>query len=51
MCDDRRANIENGRMNGYFTGDVMNVEESHMIHNSKYMALGDLNLDDNGAPF
>lgn len=51
MCDDRRANIENGRINAYFTGNVMNVEPHHRINEHKYHRVGDLNLDPNGAPY
>ena len=51
MCDERRAAIEEGRINAYFPGDVRNMEESHRIKEEKYTRWGDLNLDPNGAPF
>lgn len=51
MCDERRANIENGRINAYFTGDIINMEYSHLIKDDKYLQQGDLDLDMNGAPY
>jgi hypothetical protein len=31
MCDKKRADIKDKRINGYFTGKVMNVENTHII--------------------
>jgi len=51
MADDNRARIENGRIIGYFAGDVKGLSEDQHIKEEQYLQLGDLNLDNNDAPF
>ena len=51
MNDDNIAKIENGRIKGYFEGDVMGLSDQQRNIDPKNLVNGDLNLDDNGSPF
>jgi hypothetical protein len=51
MNDDNRAKVENGRIKGYFEGDVMGLSDQQRNIDPKNLVNGDLNLDDNGSPF
>lgn len=51
MADDNRARIDNGKVIGYFVGDVKGLHEDQQIRGDEYLQLGDLNLDNNDAPF
>ena len=51
MPDDNRAKIDNQRFSGYFAADVHGIDKRHHIRDPIYIRDGDLQLDDNGAPF
>lgn len=44
MADDNRARIENGRMIGYFSGEVIGIPSDQEIQNYTYKDNGDLGL-------
>jgi len=51
MPDDNRAKIENHRMTAYFAADIHGIDKRHHIRDIHYVRDGDLQIDDNGAPF
>lgn len=42
--DADRARISNGRMIGYFKGEILNLPEDQVITEEKYLQVGDLHL-------
>lgn len=51
MPDHDRAKIENSRISGYFAADIHGIDKRHHIRETKWIRDGDLQLDDDGAPF
>lgn len=50
MDDNDRARIDNGRLIGYFKGEIMGMPQDQMIQESEYLQEGDLHLTSN-EPF
>lgn len=44
IADDNRARIDNGRLIGYFKGDIIGMPDDQKITDSKYLQDGDLGL-------
>lgn len=44
MADENRARIENGRLIGYFKGEIIGLPRDQMITDPVYLQDGDLGL-------
>jgi hypothetical protein len=44
IADDNRARVDNGRLIGYFKGDIIGMPDDQKITDSKYLQDGDLGL-------
>lgn len=44
ITDSNRARIENGRVIGYFNGEVIGLDENQKIKDSAFAGIGDLDV-------
>ena len=51
ITDSNRARIENGRVIGYFNGEVMGLDENQQIKDPNFGGVGDLDVENTDAPF
>lgn len=51
IADDNRARIDDGRLTGYFVGDILGLNDAQKIKDPKFQKIGNLNVDNHFANF